>query len=70
MVSQSLQVELIFNAQLAGHSQGLLAGFVWTYHGQQTRAQGSVADQAALFGVLKLIRDLNLPLVAFRVLNQ
>jgi hypothetical protein len=37
--------------------------------GGETLLQGAIADQAALHGILIKIRDLNLPLIALRLVD-
>ncbi|MCL4560983.1 MAG: hypothetical protein M1281_10250 [Chloroflexi bacterium] len=41
-------------------------GLKWTTTSGVTTLNGEVADQAALFGILAKIRDLNLPLLSVR----
>ena len=69
LANTPLHVEFVFDHELGSHWQQVFVDFAISKQGQQTRVTGQIPDQAALFGLLKQIRDRNLFLVAFRVLN-
>ena len=65
-----LHVEFIFDDCLSSQWQQVFVGFEFIEQGSQTRIHGRIPDQPALFGLLKHIRDNNLNLVAFRILDE
>lgn len=63
------RVEFLFAGVLGSQGQGLFSHCQITSDHSHTRVVGPVSDRAALHGLLKRIRDMNLNLVAFRYLD-
>lgn len=57
-----VKVAIIVDCCLGAEWQPVFAGLHLTTKGQQTEITGTLIDQAALFGLLKHIRDRNLTL--------
>ncbi len=63
--STPFQIEIVVDGRLDSRRSGWFEGM--TLHSQPdgtTRITGSVADQAALFGLISRIRDLGLKLIS------
>lgn len=59
------EVEIIIKAQIDSHWSEWLGGLQITYIEQEkSLLSGTIADQAALYGILAKLRDLDLKLVA------
>jgi len=56
--------EIRVEGQLPPQWRGWFEGLEITVENSQTRLSGPVADQAALYGLLKKVRDAGLPLVS------
>lgn len=61
--------EICVQGHLAPHCMAWFGGLTLAPVGNQTRLTGELADQAALFALLRRIRDLGLPLVSVRRLD-
>jgi hypothetical protein len=64
MKPQSTIYEIRVAGQLSTQWADWFEGFAITAQDGETRLTGAVADQAALFGLLKRVRDLGLPLIS------
>lgn len=64
--AQDMQdVDILINGQIDKHWSEWLGGLEITHVGErQSRLTGSIADQAALYGIVTKLRDLDLELVA------
>ncbi|MCO5188134.1 MAG: hypothetical protein M9918_08070 [Anaerolineae bacterium] len=61
-------VEIIIKGQIDFHWSGWLGGLQITHLGQeQSQLTGSIADQAALYGILTKLRDLDMTLVSINL---
>jgi hypothetical protein len=61
-------VEIIIKGRIDTHWSEWLGGLEITHIGQdQSQLTGSIADQAALYGVLTKLRDLDLNLVSVKL---
>lgn len=65
---------MIYRIRLRGRLSGQWAdwfgGLTITFEENDTLLTGPVADQAALYGLLRKVRDLGLPLLSIRCLKS
>ena len=61
-------VEIVIKGQIDTHWSDWLGGLQISHVGQeQSQLSGSIADQAALYGILTKLRDLDMELVALNL---
>jgi hypothetical protein len=61
-------VEIVINGQIDTHWSEWLGGLQISHIGQnQSRLSGPIADQAALYGILTKLRDLDMELIALNL---
>ena len=61
-------VEILIKGQIDTHWSEWLGGLEIAHIGQgQSRLGGSIADQAALYGILTKLRDLDMELIALNI---
>ena len=61
-------VEILIKGQIDMHWSEWLGGLQITHIGQnQSQLSGPIADQAALYGILTKLRDLDMELVALNI---
>ena len=63
-LTQAARYEIRVKGELDTCWQAWFAGMTITASGDETIIRGTIADQAALHGLLMRIRDLGLPLIA------
>ena len=61
-------VEILIKGQIDTHWSEWLGGLQISHIGQnQSQLSGSIADQAALYGILTKLRDLDMELIALNL---
>ena len=63
-LTRATQYEIRVKGALGAHWQTWFEGMTITASEDETIIRGTIADQAALYGLLMRIRDLGLPLIA------
>ena len=63
-------VEILIKGQIDTHWSEWLGGLQISHIGQeQSRLSGSIADQAALYGILTKLRDMDMKLVSVNLME-
>ncbi|MDX1415388.1 MAG: hypothetical protein R3293_14425 [Candidatus Promineifilaceae bacterium] len=70
-VTDMQDVEILIKGQIDTHWSEWLGGLKITHVGQeQSRLSGAIADQAALYGILTKLRDLDMKLISVNLVED